>query len=78
LEKARSVTNNWQAASDESGAKNPLLESGEKSRKGEGVPATAKIHGTVDSARSTKGKKPANQEKEDDDDKEEEDASKEE
>lgn len=44
-----------------------MLESDEKSRKAEGVPATAKIHGTVDSERSTKGKKPANQEKDDED-----------
>eukprot|EP01099_Mayorella_cantabrigiensis_P006569 TRINITY_DN5521_c0_g1_i1.p1 TRINITY_DN5521_c0_g1~~TRINITY_DN5521_c0_g1_i1.p1 ORF type:complete len:227 (+),score=37.49 TRINITY_DN5521_c0_g1_i1:139-819(+) len=45
------------AKSDVSGAKHPALTDPEKSRKSEGVPATAKIHGTVDSSRSTKGKK---------------------
>ncbi|KEF55690.1 uncharacterized protein A1O9_08440 [Exophiala aquamarina CBS 119918] len=43
------------AASDTTGAKHPVLD--EKTKKGEGVADTAKIHGTVDSARPVGGKK---------------------
>lgn len=40
-----------QAHSDYSGAKNPYLDDDEKSKKGEGLKDTMKIHGTVDSNR---------------------------
>ena len=43
-----------QAASDQAGAKNPLLDADEKSKKGEGVFETAKIHGTVQSDREVR------------------------
>lgn len=40
-----------QAAKDSSGAKHPYLDDDEKSKKGEGLKETQKIHGTVDSNR---------------------------
>ncbi|RVX75106.1 hypothetical protein B0A52_01383 [Exophiala mesophila] len=45
------------AKSDVTGAKNPKLDDPSKSKKSEGVPESAKIHGTVDTSRPTKGKK---------------------
>lgn len=43
------------AASDYSGAKNPYLDDDEKSKKGEGLKDTMKIHGTVDPSRPARG-----------------------
>jgi len=40
---------------DKSGANNPYLDDPEKSKKGEGVKETAKIHGTVDTQRNARG-----------------------
>ena len=44
-----------QAQKDKSGANNPYLDDPEKSKKGEGVKDTAKIHGTVDTQRNARG-----------------------
>ena len=44
-------TDNLQAQSSHSGAQNPYLDDDEKSKKGEGLKDTMKIHGTVDSNR---------------------------
>jgi len=43
------------AQKDKSGANNPYLDDPEKSKKGEGVKDTAKIHGTVDTQRNARG-----------------------
>lgn len=42
------------AQKDHSGAKNPYIDDPEKSKKGEGVTDTAKIHGTVDTSREAR------------------------
>lgn len=62
-----------QAQGDVTGAKHPALADSSKSSKSEGVPETAKIHGTVDTSQSTKGEKGDSSSEEDEskDDKEE-------
>lgn len=50
------------SASDFSGAKNPYLDDDEKSKKGEGLKDTMKIHGTVDSNRPLRGDGKPNEE----------------
>jgi aspartate carbamoyltransferase catalytic subunit len=61
---ATRTANTRQSASDTTGAKHPSLDDDEKSKKGEGVAETAKIHGTVDSARPVGGQKGSDKSKE--------------